>query len=346
MADITRLRNIAFVGPHHAGKTTLVESVLAHCGAIARRGTIAEGTTVTDYEPEDIAHAQSTTVAFAHCSCDGIDVTIVDCPGFIDFFEETKIALAGVDAAVIVVEADPGRVVQTQTLVDFLEARRMPHLFVVNKLDRPGADFEGTLQALQSAYGRHVVAEQWPHGAAEQFTGYVDLARMEARSFVANGEQIGGAVPATLSERVRTARTEMLEAMADFDDHLMEELLEGVEPPIEEVDRDLCLECAHDQIVPVLVASGATGAGVPALVNAMERWFPSPADAQSIDAEGRPIASDPAGPTIAHVIKTTIHPQSGKLSVVRILSGTIKADSTLTDISQGGEKVRSGGLYR
>ena len=346
MADIARLRNIAFVGPHHAGKTTLVEAVLAHCGAISRRGSVADGTTVTDHEPEDIAHVQSTTVAFAHGSCDGIDLTIVDCPGFIDFFEETKTALAAVDAAVIVVESDPGRIVQTQALVDFLEARRMPHLFVVNKLDRPGADFEATLEALQHAYGRHVVAEQWPIGVAENFTGYVDLAHMEARTFAAEGTEKSGSTPDGIAARVQRAHTEMLEAMADFDDHFMEELLEGVEPPVEEVDRDLCEECAHDQIVPVLVAAGSSGAGVPALVNAMERWFPSPMDAPAVDAEGRPIAPDPAGPIVAQVIKTSIHPQSGKLSIVRVLSGTIKSDSTLTDITQNGEKVRSGGLYR
>ena len=160
--DSRRQRNIAFVGPHHAGKTTLVEAVLAHCGAIPRRGTIADGTTVTDHEPEDVAHVQSTCAAFAHCTSHEIDITIADTPGFVDFFEETKLVLSGVDGAVIVVEADPGRVVLTKAVVDFLEARKMPHCFVINKLDRPGADFDGTLQALQSLYGRHVVAEQWP----------------------------------------------------------------------------------------------------------------------------------------------------------------------------------------
>ncbi len=170
MADIARLRNVAFVGPHHAGKTTLVEAILAHTGAIGRRGSIADGTTVTDHEPEDVAHLQSTTVGFAHATADDIDITIVDCPGFIDFFEETKQALAGVDAAVIVVEADPARVVQTQGIVDYLESLRMPHVFVVNKMDRPGADFAETLAALQNAYGRHVVAEQLPLGSAEQFS--------------------------------------------------------------------------------------------------------------------------------------------------------------------------------
>ncbi|HET9031214.1 MAG TPA: elongation factor G [Candidatus Aquilonibacter sp.] len=349
---IDRQRNIAFVGPHHAGKTTLVEAVLAYCGAVARRGSIADGTTVTDHEPEDVAHAQSTTVGFAHCACGPIDVTIVDCPGFIDFFEETKMALAGVDAAVIVVDADPSRASHTQTLVDYLEARKMPHCFVVNKMDRPGADFEATLEALQSLYGRHVVAEQWPifesaksNDKFSGFCGYVDLAEMKARTVDGEGER-ESTVPSDVSDAVNGAHVALLEAMADFDDHLMEELLEGIEPPLDEVERDLCDECSHDQIVPVLVASATTGTGVGALVRAMEKWFPSPAEAMQVDAEGRPIAADPNGPVIARVMKTIVHPQSGKLSVVRVLSGTIKADATLTDISQNDEKVRSGGLYR
>lgn len=342
MADTVRLRNIAFVGPHHTGKTTLVEAILAHTGAIGRRGSIADGTTVTDHEPEDAAHLQSTTVGFAHTTADDIDITIVDAPGFIDFFEETKQALAGVDAAVVVVEADPGRVVQTQAIVDHLESTRMPHVFVVNKMDRPGADFAATLAALQEAYGRHVVAEQWPLGSAEHFSGYVDLARMKAYRFD-GGEE---AVPAELSDLAQRKHVELLEAMADFDDHLMEELLEGIEPPLDEIDRDLCNECAHDQVVPVLVAAGISGAGVYALVRAIEQWFPSPADAPLTDAEGRPIAPDAAAPAIARVIKTAIHPQSGKLSIVRVLSGTIKSDATLSNISKQDEKARLGGLYR
>jgi elongation factor G len=351
LADIERLRNIAFVGPHHTGKTTLVEAILAHTGAIGRRGTIADGTTVTDHEPEDAAHLQSTTVGFAHTTADGIDITIVDTPGFIDFFEETRQALAGVDAAVIVIEADPGRVVQTQAIVDHLESTRVPHIFVVNKMDRPGADFAQTLAALQTAYGRHVVAEQLPIGAAERFEGYVDLALMKAYKF---SHDAGGtsfaeteeAVPAELDGQARRLHVELLEAMADFDDKLMEELLEGVEPPIEEIEHDLCSECSHDQVVPVLVAAGASGAGVTALVRAIEKWFPSPAAAPSLDAEGRPISADPAASVIARIIKTSIHPQSGKLSIARVLSGTIKSDATLANISKNDEKVRLGGLYR
>jgi elongation factor G len=350
--DIERQRNIAFVGPHHAGKTTLVEAVLARSGAIPRRGSIADGTTVTDHEPEDVSHAESTTAGFAHCNSGNVDLTIIDAPGFIDFFEETKLVLCGADAAVVVVEADPGRVVQTKTLVDYLESRTMPHCFVINKLDRPGADFEGTLAALRSLYGRHVVAEQWPlftpAAATEKssgFSGYVDLADMKAYTFGPEGEN-ESAIPGDVLDQARASHGELLEAIADFDDHLMEELLEGVEPPLDEVERDLCTECSHDQIVPVLVGAGTTGAGVPALLRALERWFPSPKDAPVLDAEGRAIEPDPAAAVIALVIKTVIHPQSGKLSIVRVVRGTLKSDATLTDISQGDEKVRSGGLYR
>jgi len=345
MADISRLRNIAFVGAHHSGKTTLVEAVLSHCGALARRGSIADGTTVTDHEPEDVAHAQSTQVGFAHCNTGDMDITIVDCPGFIDFFEETKMALTGVDAAVVVVEADPSRVVHTQALVGILDELRMPHLFVVNKMDRPGADFDATVAALQEAYGRHVVAEQLPIGSAENFCGFVDLAEMRGFRFEGDRE-VDADIPTDLDEPAQRGRTQLLEAIADFDDHLMEEILEGIEPPLEEIEKDLCAECAHDQILPVLADAGGSGAGVAALVRALERWFPSPADAPHVDAEGREIVPDPSGPVVARAIKTSIHPQSGKITIVRILSGTIKADATLTNVSRNGEKARSGGLYR
>ena len=180
----------------------------------------------------------------------------------------------------------------------------MPHIFVVNKMDRPGADFAQTLAALQDAYGRHVVAEQLPLGSAENFEGYVDLAAMKAFRFAPDA---GGAtvsetevpLPAAVEDESRRMHVELLEAMADFDDHLMEELLEGVEPPLEEIERDLCDECSHDQVVPVLVAAGLSGAGVAALVRAIDKWFPSPAHAPHTDAEGRPIEPDPAAPVIA-----------------------------------------------
>ena len=141
--DISRRRNLAVVGLHHAGKTTLTEAILHHCGAIPRRGSVADGTTTTDFEPECIGHSQSTCVGFAHTACGEVDLVLIDAPGFVDFLEESKIALLAADAAVVVIDADPNRIPQTRALIDFLESRRMPHLFFINKMDRPGANAVG-----------------------------------------------------------------------------------------------------------------------------------------------------------------------------------------------------------
>ena len=329
MPDISRLRNVAFVGPHHAGKTTLVEALLAYCGAIPRRGSVQLGTTTTDCEPEAIKHVQSVCTGFAYATTGGIDITIVDTPGFIDFFEETKVSLLAADAAVIVIDADPGRVAQTAAIVEHLEVRRLPHLFFVNKLDRPGADFDGTLAKLRALYGPHVVATQLPIGAAEDFRGYVDLADRAAHTYGVDGAENAAAIPLELEAAVEAQRTLLLEALADFDDHLLEELLEGVEPPHDEIARDLCTDCAHDQIVAVLAGAALTGAGAGALCAAIETLLPSPAVSPRRDVDGREIVPDPSGPVVAQVCKTIVHPQAGKFSVVRVFSGTLGAQTPL-----------------
>lgn len=327
--DISRRRNLAVVGLHHAGKTTLTEAILHHCGAIPRRGSVADGTTTTDYEPECIGHAQSTCVGFAHTACGDVDLVLIDAPGFVDFLEESKIALLAADAAVVVIDADPTHIAQTRALIDFLEARHMPHLFFVNKMDRPGANAAATLEALVAAYGIHVVAEQVPVGEGEGFSGVVDL--------VAANNDDGN---------LAAARGKLLEALGDFDDHLLEELLEGVEPPLDEVRKDLHDEYARDQIVPVLYGSAARGIGIAELIATIAEQFPSPADFERTDAEGRPLEAKPGGPVVAQVCKTIIHPQSGKLSVVRVFSGTLGSDSVLTDTSRPGVQSRPGGIYR
>ena len=331
MGQIARIRNVAIVGPHHSGKTTLVEALLAQCGAISRRGSVADGTTATDFEPESIDRAQSTCVGFAHASTADVDITFIDCPGFIDFFEETKVALLGADAAVIVIEPDPGRVRQTRALVDFLDARKMPHCFFVNKLDRPGSDFRGTLAALSDAYGTRVVAEHLPIGEAETFRGYIDVAEQHAY-VIENGKPKEISVAPEMEGTVAEARTKLLEALGDFDDHLLEELLEGIEPPIEEVRADLRDETARDEIVPVLVGAGAGDIGISALLQVIEGQFPAP-------------TGDASAPLRAQVCKTSIHPQSGKLSIVRVHDGTVTGDATLVDASRG-LKVRAAGLFR
>jgi elongation factor G len=334
MGEIARRRNVAFVGPHHAGKTTLIEALLLQCGAIPRRGSVADGTTTTDHEPESIDRGQSTCVSFAHATTSAIDLTIVDCPGFIEFVEEAKLALLAADAAVIVIDADPGRVRQTRALVEFLEARKMPHCFFINKLDKPGSDFRGTLAELNAMFGNRIVAEHLPIGEGENFRGYIDLAERHAY-VLENGAAREIPIEAELAGPVQAARTQLLEALGDFDDHLLEELLEGIEPPLDEVRKDLRDETSRDLLVPVLVGAGLTDIGISAsaLLEVIERQFPAP--------EG-----DPAAPLVAQVCKTIVHAQSGKLSVVRVFAGTLNADAALVDTTREGLKVRAAGLYR
>ncbi len=331
MSQIARIRNVAVVGPHHSGKTTLVEALLAHTRAISRRGSVADGTTTTDFEPECVDRAQSTCAGFAHTSTANADITFIDCPGFIDFYEEAKLALLGADAAIVVIEAEPSRVRQTRTVVDFLDSRKLPHCFFINKLDRPGSDFRGTLAMLVEMYGTRVVAEFLPIGEAEAFRGYVDVAERHAY-MVENGVPREISVAPEFEGTVQEARTKLLEALGDFDDHLLEELLEGIEPPIEEVRSDLRNETARDEIVPVLVGAGLGDIGLAALVDVIENQFPAP-------------TGDPTAPFVAQVCKTTIHPQSGKLSIVRIYDGTLTPDATLVDTTRD-LKIRAAGLFK
>ncbi len=334
MGDLDRRRNVAIVGPHHAGKTTLVEALLAGTGAIARRGSVADGTATTDYEPECIDRGQSTSVGFAYAATDKLDLTLIDCPGFVEFFEETKLALLAADAAVIVIDADPARVRQTRPLVEHLDATGLPHCFFINKLDKPGSDFDATLAALTATYGKRVVAEHIPLGEADSFRGYIDLA--DRNAYVAeNGAARRIPIDGELEGTVDDARRTLLETLGDFDDHLLEELLDGIEPPLEEVRKDLHDETCGDQIVPVLVGAGLTDIGVAAsaLLDVIEKQFPVP-------------TGNPEAPLVAQVCKTIVHPHSGKFSVVRIRTGTVQADSALIDVSQNGLKVRAAGLYR
>lgn len=345
MTDISRLRDVAVVGPHHSGKTTLIEALLAHCGAIPRRGSVHDGTTTTDFEPESIGHAQSTCVSFAYTACGSVDLNLIDCPGFVDFFEETKQALLAADAAIVVLDPDPTRILQTQSLIDFIESRKMPHLFVINKMDREGADFIATLAALRDAYGLHVVPEHLPIGAGPELSGYVDLVEQIAYAFDANGKEHQVEIDGEIRDNVERYRRELLEALGDFDDSLLEALLEDKEPTKDEIVKDLVEDASHDLVAPVLVAAALNGTGMNALVTAIERLCPAPNTSARTDIDGRPVTVKPDGPIVAQICKTTVN-QQGKLSMARVITGTLKPDSPLIVSSRNNAPVRNSGLFR
>jgi len=340
--DAVGIRNVALVGPHHSGKTTLVEALLAGSGAVARKGSVVDHTATTDHDPEAHAHQMSVAPGFATLSAEGARVNLIDCPGAIDFLEDTRFALLGADAAVVVVEADPNRIAQVEMLVTHLDAVKMPHCFLINRMDRPGADFSATYAELRRRFGNHVVAEQAPIGQGDSFEGYVDVVAMKAYKYGDSGKAAPADMPASIADK---SHEELLEALADFDDHIMEEILEGVEPPLDEVQKDLTEDVSTDRIVPVLVSSGIKNYGVAELLNLILRQFPDGAAVSRADAAGKPVAPVAAGPVVVQICKTFVHPQSGKLSVARVVTGTLTPETQLVNVSRGDAKERVGGLY-
>jgi len=216
--DAAGIRNVAIVGPHHSGKTTLVETMLSLTGAVTRKGSVVDNTATTDHDPEAHAHQMSVAPGFAHATSQGAQINLIDCPGAIDFFEDTKFALLGADAVIVVVEADPNRIAQVEMLVTHLESVKMPHCFVINRMDRPGADFPATYAELRRRFGNHVVAEHAPIGQGDGFAGYADVVAMQAYKYTDGGKASPTAMPDGIAEK---SHEELLEALADFDDHLM-----------------------------------------------------------------------------------------------------------------------------
>lgn len=345
----SRIRNVAFIGINRSGKTSLVESILIMTGAISRRGKIQDGTMTTDYEPEAVSRQMSTQVTMARTTYNDYLFNILDCPGFVDFSEEVKLALMGVDAVVFVVEPDPGRVIQMDTLLRFTEEIGIARMVFLNKLDKPDLDVAGTLDALKQMPGtkvpRPLAPLHYPIGSGSGFNGYVDVLKKEAFKYGAQGKAEKIEVPSDLQSDLDATREKLIESLADTDDALLEMVLEGQEPPLDLLEKDLNAGVRAGTFVPILVGSAQSDLGVITLLDTIIALCPSPEDHEYKDKEGNVITVKEDGPVIAQVIKTYINPQSGKLSLTRVISGTISGDSQIVDATLSGSKERVGGLY-
>jgi elongation factor G len=334
-------RNVAIVGPYLSGKTTLLESLLFVTGAISRKGNVKDGTTVGDGTPEARDRQMSVEVCAASTEYQGIHFTFIDCPGSVELAQESYNALMGVDAAVVVCEPVSDRVLTLAPLFKFLDDWEIPHVVFINKMDRLtcegdacGHPYREVLDALKSVSTRPLVPHQYPIGKGEQLNGFIDLVSEQAYQYHAGAPADPVPLPESLREQEKAARTEMLEALADFDDHLLEELLEEIEPPQEEIIQDLKMELGADLIVPVFMGVAEQDYGVRPLMDALLREAPAP----EITAQRRGIDSN-AETTVAQVLKTYYTPQGGKLSLARVWQGRLTDGIILNG-------VRAGGLYR
>ncbi|MCC7045814.1 MAG: elongation factor G [Alphaproteobacteria bacterium] len=326
-------RCAAIVGPYLSGKTTLLESLLLVTGAIQRRGTAKEGNLVGDGSAEARARKMSVQVTPASSSFLGEGWTFLDCPGSIEFWQETMNALMVADAAVVVVEPVVDRAMTVAPLLHFLDANAIPHMIFVNKMDETETRVREFMDALQGVSERPLVLRQVPIRRGEAIEGYVDVVSERAYRYKPGQESDLIPLPDEMQSREKEVRPGLLEKLADFDDKLLEQLLEDVVPPKEEIYRHLSSNLAEDRIVPVFLGAAERDHGVRRLLKALRHEVPD------IAATAARLGVKPGDGPLLRVFKTLHQPHAGKLSFARLLRGKVKDNATL-----GQDRI--GGIYR
>lgn len=329
---ISGIRSVAIVGPYLSGKTTLLESLLWVTGTVSRKGVVQDKNTVGDSSQEARDRQMTVEINTACAIYENVRFTFLDCPGSIEFVQETLNAMIGVDAVVVVCEAVADRVLTLAPLFKFLDDWEIPHLVFLNKMDRADVDFMEVLHALKTVSSRPLVPHQYPIGRGESLVGFINLVTEQAYHYHPGAPADPVPFPDELKDQEQMARMEMLETLSNWDDHLLEELLEEVEPPTEEILQDLKMELGADLIVPVFFGCADRDFGVRPLLEALLKETPEP----EATAQRRGIT---AQDSIAQVLKTYNTQQGGKLSLVRVWQGTLTDGMMLNG-------VRVGGMYR
>ena len=330
-----KIRNVAVVGHRGTGKSSLVEAMLFQAGAVNRLGTIDAGTTVSDWDDDEHRRKMSLSGSIAHCEWQGRKINLIDAPGDAGFVGDAIAALRVVEGVLFVVSGVMGVEVQTARLWKRAEAGNLSRVVFVNMLDRERADFVRVLNALQEQLSDRCVAVHLPIGSEHELIGIVDLLHLCAYTSP-EGEKEGGAteIPAELQAQVDEYRTKLLDAVVETDEALMERYLEGEELPVEDVAHALKDAVTRGEIFPVACGVATKNLGTTALLDLLVEGVPSP------QKKGAPITVDGAG-TAAFVFKTIADPFAGRISVFRVLAGSVKADSTLANV-RGHAKERIG----
>ncbi|MBZ9814046.1 elongation factor G [Mesorhizobium sp. CA7] len=328
---------IAIVGPFASGKTTLLEAILARTGAIPRQNPVSSGNTVSDHSPEARAHGMSVEATFATTDFMGEQITFVDCPGSIEFAFEAEPVLAACDLAVVVAEADEKKIPALQLIMRKLDDLAIPRILFLNKVDKAVAGVRETLKMLQPASTVPLLLRQIPVRKDGIVIGSIDLALERAYIYREYAESQVAEIPNDDKARELEARFSMLETLADHDDHLMEQLLEEIEPPKDAIFDDLSADLRAGAVTPVLIGTAEKGNGVLRLLKAIRH------DAPDVEATRKRLGA-PDGQTVVQVMKTIHTAHGGKLSVSRVLSGQL-ADAAELFLSNG-DTAKVSGIYR
>ncbi|WP_339776409.1 elongation factor G [uncultured Thalassospira sp.] len=321
-------RCAAIVGPYASGKSSLLESLLAASGTIHRKGSVRDGTTLADSSPEARRHQMSTEPTIVKATYLGEEWHFIDCPGSVDFAQDGRDAVMVCDVAIVVVEADPEKMITAAPILQFLDYNRIPHLIFVNKTDTANSRIRNSLSALQTLTTRPLVLREIPirkTAGSDTITGFVDLVSQRAYEYLDDGNPSRLiALPGPNKTDENDARDTLLEQLSDFDDTLLEQILEDQSPATDEIYANLGRDLAHDLIVPVFFGSAERDRGIRRLLKALRHEAPAP------DIAAYRLGIDPAADIPAIQIFKTFHlPHEGRFCVGRVLSGSIKNGDSL-----------------
>ncbi len=337
-----QLRNVVLMGHGGSGKTTLAEAMLFVSGAITRMGKVEDRNTVSDFDEQEHQHRYSISTALVPVEWADARVNVLDTPGYPDFEGEAIAAAHAADAAIITVDAIAGIQSGTELAWEHAdEAGIQPRFIVVTRLDRENADFDGVLAALRSRFGTHVVPLAIPIGVAAGFDGVVDLLSGKTYRGVDGG---AGDPPAELAGAIETARETLMESVAETDEGLLDDYVEGKAVDDERLKAALSAAVSSGGIVPVIPVSASTACGVKLMLDHAVALLPSPLGREHrLDGE-QSVTTNPSGPLVAHVFKTTADPFVGRLTFMRVLSGTLKPDANPYNV-QRATSERLGHLF-
>jgi elongation factor G len=347
------IRNIGIVGHGHAGKTSLVASMLFDAQATNRLGRVDEGTTTTDYDDDEIARKITIVSSLAYCEWNGAKINILDTPGYAAFILDAKAALRAADAALVVVDAVNGVEVQTEKGWNFAEEFNLPRMIVVTRMDRERADFDQTVAGITETFGRAAVPLQLPMGKEGDFQGVIDLVHSRAYTFEkdGSGKFTVGDIPADLQAAAASARDKIIDVVAESSDELMEKYLEEGTLSDEELIPGIKQAVLEKRLFPIFAASGTLNIGVQPLMNEIVELAPAPDDhgpdkghpnadsEEEIEREVKDIA-----PFSALVFKTIADPFAGRINIFKIFSGQVKSDATVYNATKSAQE-RLGPLH-
>jgi elongation factor G len=335
--DAPHIRNVALVGHSGAGKTQLASAMLFDADAVSRLGHVDEGTAVTDFDEEEIARRHTLSASPAYAEWQKTKINLIDTPGMANFFSDTCSAMRVADAAVVVVDAVHGAEVITERVWDEAAALGLPCVVVLNRLDRARGSLQRSLESLQSAFGRTVVPIQLPIGVEAELRGVVDLVAMKAITFGDDGRTVSiEEVPDELAGEAGAAREALIELVAEADDRLMEQFFEASTLSQGELLVGLQTATAARQVFPLVCTSATANLGIQPLLDAIVSYVPSPVSRAlpAVNSTGEAASYDP-GDTVptALVWKTIADPFAGRVTLFRVASGVLKADSAIHNVN-------------